>query len=216
MIGHWPVLKSTYAKETPLSAALTAKASATATPLDVFKLARRKWLTGERICVGELAKELGIGRAKVYRWVGSKDLLLDEIIWSVAKPTFQQAIQATPGTGIDHIVGVHRHFMTTILSFSPLQQFVNHDPPYALRILSKDAVSAHERLIAAAAKHMAGQEAAGHIQLPRPAEQMAEMIIRTNESIIYYDIINGHSPAIERACHITRLLLSESKILPQP
>jgi hypothetical protein len=138
--------------------------------------------------------------------------LLDEIIWSVAKPTFEKAIQATPGTGIEHIVGVHRHFMQTILSFPPLQQFVNHDPPYALRILSRDAVSAHERLIAAVANHIAGQAAAGHISLPRPAEQLAEMIVRTNESIIYCDIISGQSPAIERACHITRLLLSEGKL----
>ncbi|MBI5063918.1 MAG: transcriptional regulator [Desulfatitalea sp.] len=187
---------------------MTATTNAIATPLDVFKLARRQWLAGQRICVGELAKELGIGRAKVYRWVGSKELLLDEIIWSMAKPTFEKSIQATSGAGIYQIVGVHRHFMTTILSFPPLQQFIHHDPPYALRILSKDAVSAHERLIAVTAKHMAEQAAAGHIQLPRPAEQLAEMIIRTNESVIYYDIISGQSPAIERACHITRLLLS--------
>jgi len=204
-------LKSTYAKETPLSAALTAQAGTVVTPLDIFKLARRQWLAGKRICVGELAKELGIGRAKVYRWVGSKELLLDEIIWSVAKPTFERAVRETPGTGIEHIVGVHRHFMTRTLSFPPLQQFVNHDPPYALRILSRDAVSAHERLITAVAKHIAEQEAAGHIQLPRPAGSLAEMIVRTNESIIYCDIISGQSPAIDRACHITRLLLSEGK-----
>jgi AcrR family transcriptional regulator len=208
-------LKSPYAKETPLSAALTATANATVTPLDVFKLARRQWLAGQRICVGELAKELGIGRAKVYRWIGSKDLLLDEIIWSMAKPTFEKSIQATPGSGIDHIVGVHHHFMTAILSFPPLQQFIQHDPPYALRILSRDAVGAHERLITAAAKHIAEQEAAGHILLPRPAGDLAQMIVRTNESIIYCDIISGQSPAIERACHITRLLLSEKKSLTE-
>lgn len=199
-------------KETPLAMALANAAKPQVTPLDAFKLARKHWLEGRRISICELAKELGVSRGKLYRWVGNKEMLLDEIIWSVAKPTFEKAIAETPGVGVDHIVNVHRRFMVEILSFPPLQTFVSLDPPYALRILSKEAKSAHERLITMTADHLKAQEAKGHVQLPASAETLAEMIIRTNESLIYHDIISGRSPAVEQACTMTRLLLSAANI----
>jgi hypothetical protein len=36
------------------------------TPLDALGLARRRWLAGERLDMGALAKELGVSRATLY------------------------------------------------------------------------------------------------------------------------------------------------------
>jgi hypothetical protein len=144
--------------------------------------------------------------------VGHKDLLLDEILWSLAKPTFEKILNDTPGNGVDHIVEVHRRFMAAIISFKPVRQFINHDPAYALRILTRGAVGTHERMIAAAAAHIGQQAALGHIQLPAPADRLAEIIIRTNEALFYNDMVSGHSPDIERACTVSRILLSAGKI----
>jgi len=199
-------------KETPLAMALANAAKPQVTPLDAFKLARKHWLEGRRISICDLAKELGVSRGKLYRWVGNKEMLLDEIIWSVAKPTFERAIEETPGVGVDHVVEVHRNFMVSILSFPPLQKFVSLDPPYALRILSKEAKSAHERLIKMTAAHLQTQEKRGFMQLPASPETLAEMMIRTNESLIYHDIISGRSPAVDQACTMSRLLLSAAEI----
>jgi AcrR family transcriptional regulator len=204
-------LKKTTTIQTPLTMALNAKRPQ-ATPLEAFKLARKCWLSGQRVSIGELAKELGVSRGTLYRWVGNKDLLMDEIIWSVAKPTFEKAVREAPGTGIENVVAVHRHFMEMILSFEPLQKFVEYDPQYAMRILTRDAVGAHDRLIKEAANHLSRQAADGHMKLPTSAEKLAEIIIRTNEALIYNDIISGRSPAIEQACTITRILLSAGKI----
>ncbi|MDA8139571.1 MAG: QsdR family transcriptional regulator [Desulfobacteraceae bacterium] len=197
---------------TPLAIALAGRKGPQATPLDAFKLARKHWLQGKRVSVGELAKELGVSRGKVYRWVGHKDLLLDEILWSLAKPTFEQAVKDTPGNGVDHIVSVHRRFMNDIISFKPLRQFIDHDPAYALRVLTKGAVGTHERIIKAAALHIAQQAAQGYIQLPASADKLAEIIIRTNEALFYNDMICGQNPDIERACTVSRILLSAGKI----
>jgi AcrR family transcriptional regulator len=179
--------------------------------MEAFKLARKYWLEGKRISLGDLAKELEVSRGTLYRWVGNKDLLIDEIIWAVAKPTFEWAIRGAAGQGIDHIVEVQRRFMTAILSSPPLQQFVDHDPSYALRILTRDARSAHERTIKAIADHIQGQIDAGHVRLALSAHDMAAIIVRTNESLIYNDIISGRSPAIEQACALTRILLSAER-----
>ena len=200
---------------TPLAKAMAEATQPQATPLDVFKLARGRWLQGKRLSLCELAKELGVSRGKLYRWVGNKDLLLDEILWSLVKPEFERIANETPGTGIDHVVEVHRRFMTAVLSFKPLQQFVDHDPTYALRILTRDAIGSHDRLIKVAAAHIQDQADRGHLHLSGSADKLAEVLIRTNESIIFSDIISGRSPAIEQACTVTRALLTTGKI-PDP
>src|SRR5947207_13651684 len=59
------------------------------TPLDAFRLARRKFLAGERIDMGGLADELGVNRVTLYRWAGSRAQLLVEVVWSVAARTLE-------------------------------------------------------------------------------------------------------------------------------
>jgi len=99
-----------------------------------------------------------------------------------------------------------------VLSFEPMQKFVEHDPPYAMRILTRDAVGAHDRLIKAAAAHIKEQADLSGMHLPASPEKLAEIMVRTNEALIYNDIISGRSPAIEQACTVSRILLSASKI----
>lgn len=201
-------MEATINKNTPLATALANPSFPQVTPIDAFRLARKHWLSGRRLSLCELAKELGITRGKLYHWVGNKEWLLDEIIWSVAQPTFEKAIKETPGQGIDHIVEVHRYFMDAALSFKPLQQFLSHDPPYALRILTTDARGARTRIIAAAAAHIKAQADAGYVKLTTSPEEIAEMLIHTNESLLYHDLLTGREPAVEKACAISRLLLS--------
>lgn len=199
-------------KDTPLARALAAADKPQATALDAFKMARKWFLEGKRISLCDLAKELNVSRGKLYRWVGNKDLLLDEIIWSLAQPTYSKIIKETPGTGIEQVVEVHRRFMTTILSFEPLQQFVSFDPPYAVRILTRSVAGLDDRFVKMAADHIAGQVKQGHMSLPTEPTVLAAMIVRSNEALIYNDVISGRSPAIEQACAITRVLLSANSI----
>src|SRR5689334_9858015 len=76
------------------------------TPLDALGLARRRWLAGERLDMGGLAAELGISRATLYSWVGSRERLLGEVIWSFAEQGVRQARDAAGGEGSDYIVDV--------------------------------------------------------------------------------------------------------------
>src|SRR4051812_44601152 len=59
------------------------------TPLDAFLLARRKFLAAERLDMSGLADELGVNRVTLYRWVGSREQLLVEVIWSLGSRTLE-------------------------------------------------------------------------------------------------------------------------------
>ncbi len=42
--------------------------------------ARAQYLAGERVDLTVVARDLGLGRATIYRWFGSRELLLGEVI----------------------------------------------------------------------------------------------------------------------------------------
>src|SRR5919198_1081369 len=58
---------------------------------DALRLARRKFLAAQRIDMTGLAAELGVNRVTLYRWVGSRDALMVEVLWSLAASTLARA-----------------------------------------------------------------------------------------------------------------------------
>ncbi len=181
-----------------------------ATPAEAFKRARRMWLKGERIHLAPLADELGIGRATLFRWVGNKDLLIGEILWSLYEPLWRQAMAETSGVGVDYIVGVYRRTNSTILNFEPLRRFINQDPEYALKILTSSQSILHTRTVETNTRMLKDQVAAGHIKPPMNIFSLSYFMIRLAESCLYSDIIAGREPReaeLEDACTAVRILL---------
>lgn len=193
---------------TPLARALNDNHGGTrATPLDVFRLARRRWLKGERINLSELAKEVGIGRATLFRWVGSKDQLMVEILWSLYEPIFRTAWAETGGSGVDHLVASHRRVMEEVIGAEPVQRFLRQDPDYALRILADTHGTLHARVVALTREHLESLESRGELTLPIPSSRFATILVRINMSLMYGDAEAGRTQAIDEACTIMRLLL---------
>ena len=199
-------------KQTPLSQMLAAYQNPQVIPLELFKKARRAWIKGKRVDINNLADEIGISRVTFNSWVPDKRYLLEEIIWSLAKETFEQAIKETPGHGIDHIVNVHRRFMKAIVSYRPLQQFIREKPANAISIL-RNVGSKEHMMIKVVCDHLSSQAAQGHIALPTTARKLAEIIVSTNGALIFTDLLAGLKPNIDRACIVTRVLLLAEKIV---
>jgi AcrR family transcriptional regulator len=196
-------------RRTRLSVALSDEAyQAKATPVDVFKLARQWWFEGRRLNLGALADEIGVSRATVFRWVGNKDLLLAEILWSMYAPVFEHALAESQGSGLDRLVDFYRRIAEVCVHFKPLQQFLRQDPEYALRVLTTEATPYHERMVAAWKSMLEEHAEQGVIQPDVDIDTLAEMIVRINEGGLYGDLIAGRKVHIEGACLAFRLLLT--------
>lgn len=181
-----------------------------ATPADAFRRARSMWLKGERIHLASLSAELNIGRATLFRWVGNKDLLLGEILWSLYEPLRLEALSITPGQGVDFVVGVYRHINSTVLHSEPLRRFIREDPEYALKILTSSRSTLHSRTVEANTRTLRAQIASGHINPPLNVNSLSYFMVRLAESCLYSDIINGREPRdeeLEDACTAVRILL---------
>jgi len=206
-------LKAATEKFTPLAEALANPSDSRVTPIDVFHLARKRWLEGRSIRLCELAEELGISRGKLYHWVGNKEMLIDEIIWSLLKPLFHQAVTEAPGAGIDHVVAAHKRFISEIYSFGPLKDALAKDPGNALGFFMRHTKNTRQRTIEATADHLREQVARGHLKLDGPVDGFAEVIIKISEGILYNDILQNHHPAsIDLACGIIKVLLTYGKV----
>jgi len=189
---------------------VTARTTMRATPADAFRRARRMWLKGERIHLASLAEELGIGRATLFRWVGNRDLLIGEILWSLYEPLREEALASTPGEGVEYLVGVYRHINSTILHFEPLRRFIHQDPEYALRILTSSQSTLHRRTVEANTRTLREQVALGKISPPMNLDSLSYFMVRLAESCLYSDIIGGREPRdeeLEDACTAVRILL---------
>src|SRR5690242_15039044 len=94
-----------------------------------FVAARETFIDGARIDMGRLAIKLGVDRTSLFRWVGNRDALLSEVLWSLAVPTLDQAEAATRGTqGADRVTGVLTHFVRDLITATYFRGFLQREP----------------------------------------------------------------------------------------
>ena len=174
------------------------------TPLDAFLLARRRFLAGERIDMSALAAELGVNRVTLYRWVGSREKLLVEVIWSLARKTLDNEIRAGERhTGSERVVTTVGRFVAATLSNPGFARFLADEGELAMRLLTSREHDFQPRLIDAV-RDLLEQE---RLDLPADLDDVAYTMVRIVESYIYLDLILGERPDAGRAEAILRLLL---------
>src|SRR5436305_14963099 len=182
-------------------------AAARPTPLDAFLLARRTFLAGERVDMSALAATLGVNRVTLYRWVGSRDRLLVEVIWSLAAQTLKNEIRRTRKTGSERIVAIVGRFVAAVLSNPGFSRFLAEEGELAMRLLTRRDMDFQPRLIEAVEKLLAEEVEAGRLDVPANLHDVAYTMVRIVESYIYLDLITGEQPDARRAEAILRLLL---------
>jgi AcrR family transcriptional regulator len=171
---------------------------------DALRLARRRFRAAERIDMTALAEELGVNRVTLYRWVGSRDQLLVEVVWSLARRTLDQAeadVDAPPGP--ERIAGVVTRFLEIVIADRGMQRWLAEEGESAMRLLTRHDTDFQPRLIAA----IEGLLRSEPLDLPVDLHELAYVIVRLIESYTYLDLITGERPEAGRAEPILRMLL---------
>jgi AcrR family transcriptional regulator len=177
------------------------------TALDAFRLARRRFQAPERIDMSALADALGVNRVTLYRWVGSRDQLLVEIIWSLARRTLDRIDATVAAQGGERIVQVVVRFLAAVIANPGMQRWLAEEGEHAMRLLTRHDTDFQPRLIAAMEAMLEEETAAGRLDVPAPLHEVAYVIVRLIESYTYVDLITGERPDAQRAEPILRMLL---------
>ena len=192
---------------TKLSQYLHQEQAAKPGPLDAFRLARRAFIAGERIDMGALAAELGVDRATLFRWVGNREQLLSEVIWSVCAPTWQQALDETPGAGAERVVGVFTSFTDQVIGSEFFRAYLRRERDRALKLLTTRAGIHQARVTAVFEELLAAEQRSSRLKLPLPVHDMAYLMVRVAESFIYSDLIVGEEPDAAKGAAVIAALL---------
>jgi AcrR family transcriptional regulator len=174
---------------------------------DAFALARERFLAGERVEMGAIADELGANRVTVYRWVGSREQLLVEILWSLAEPSLEHERARVTQTGSERVVRVLTNFIVAVESNVGLKHFVSEEGELAIRLMTRPEAGFQPRLIAWVHDLLEEETTAGRLELPGELNDCAYGIVRVLESYISLDLIQGVQPDAQRAEHVFRLIL---------
>lgn len=193
-------------KSTPLARRLAVPSRAT--PQDLFALALDWWNRGERFDIGRMAQELGVSRATVFRWAGSRELLYGEVISSLFALALKTARAESKGTGPALITDLTRRLMTMLVTDEPLRRFVAQDSEYAMRVLISKSSTVEQRSAAAVRAMLEEGVRDGHIKPAMELDDLAYLIVRIGESFLYRDAITGDPPEIESAITAIRILLT--------
>jgi AcrR family transcriptional regulator len=193
---------------TRLQRALAAEAEPRrSTPLDAFLVARRKFLAAERIDMSALAEELGVNRVTLYRWVGSRDQLLVEVIWSLGSRTLENVEKRVRAKGAERIVRVVTRFLEDVISNQGMRRWLAEEGELAMRLLTRHDTDFQPRLIDAIHTLLVEESDAGRLDLPVDLHEVAYVIVRLIESYTYLDLITGEQPDARRAEPVLRMLL---------
>jgi AcrR family transcriptional regulator len=175
--------------------------------LDAFRLARRRFLAAERLDMSALAEELGVNRVTLYRWVGSRDQLLVEVIWSLARRTLDRIDRRVDEVGAERLVRIITEFLDAVITNAGMQRWLAEEGEAAMRLLTGRDPNFQPRLIEAIHELLAQEAAHGALDLPVDPHEVAYVIVRVIESYTYLDLITGERPDARRAEPILRLLL---------
>jgi AcrR family transcriptional regulator len=171
--------------------------------LDAFLAARRRFVDGERVDMTSLAAELGVNRVTLYRWVGSREQLLVEVVWSLARRTLDDLIAAHP-RGSDRQVRILMGFLAATLSHPGMQRWLKEEGEPAMRLLTRHDTDFQPRLIAAVEELVSSEDPDRH--------EVAYALVRVIESYTYLDLITGERPEAGRAEPIFRRLLQSQRL----
>jgi AcrR family transcriptional regulator len=177
------------------------------TALGAFKLARHKFKAGERIEMQALADELGTSRVTIHRWVGNRDQLLAEVLWSLAEPTLSAARAATHQQGGARVARTLDRFLCGVLATSYMRAFLQREPEIALRILTTKRTTFQARVVEFVRDLIVEEVARGALTPPLPVDDLAYLVVRIAESFFYTDIIAHGEPDPSKATQAIAALL---------
>jgi AcrR family transcriptional regulator len=193
--------------QTALERQLAGDRPDTVTPVDALKAARRRFLKRERVDMSELANDLGVGRATLYRWVGTREQLLGEVLWSMTEQGLAQARAEAKGKGAEWVLQIYAAMGDQILANEPLHHFIATEPEVALRVMTSNA-SPQQRRMTDAWRDILEEAARDQgLKLRLDADTLAYVLVRIAESFLWSDLITGEQLDLAKANDVARALL---------
>lgn len=153
--------------------------------------------------MGGLAADLGIGRATLYRWLGDRQQLIDELLGKQTAIAWEQVAASAEGSGLERVLEVAARFITHSAAFGPVRDFARREPDLALRVLLDPQGGVARNLRAGVLT-----------ELSRAAPQydvdtrMIDIAVGVATALEWSHVVAGYDPQVEAAVETMRVLIT--------
>jgi len=177
-------------------------------PAEVMRAAKRMFLASGSLEMRALARQLGVGRATLYRWNGGREELLSEVLLSLDLANLARAeADVTTEPGPRRFCDVHDLHLRRVSGNVSLRNFVRAEPETALRVLLDANGRVHIGVTRALADFIRRQEAASGWSAPLGPDGLAAVVSRLSEAFIYGDLIARAFPDAATPDAVLRMML---------
>jgi AcrR family transcriptional regulator len=184
-----------------------------AKPQDALDVARALFIAEERLDMGSLAERLGVNRGTLYRWFGSRDQLVEQMLVQLAEAFSVSAHAAAQWEGDERVLDFARRVMDATAHFQPLRTFVAREPELALRLLIGERGAVHRSL----AEALSAEVAKAHSEtVAEELESRIDGIVRLAASLQWATIAIGEEPQIEELVDYIRAVLIAARAMAEP
>jgi AcrR family transcriptional regulator len=174
---------------------------------DVLAAATYRFLRGRRIDVREVAAELGLGRTTIYRWFGSREGLIGEVLAEAGEPLVREARAEAGGSGGAALLETFDRLNRKLVDAPALRRFVEQERDVALRIMTSGAGVSQQRMVANIAGLIEDEVRAGAYEPPVDPSTLAYAIVKLAEAFLFNDAVAGMRGDVDRLREVEAALL---------
>jgi AcrR family transcriptional regulator len=174
---------------------------------EVLAAATYRYLRGRRVDVHEIATELGLGRTTIYRWFGSRDALIGEVIWRAAQPLLVEARRASGAGGGEALLETFDRFNRALAESPALRRFVEQEREAAVRVIVSGRGTVQPRIVAMVTELIAAEVSAGRYRPPVEPAALGYAIVRLAEAFLFNDAAAGLRGDVDRLRQVQAALL---------
>lgn len=164
---------------------------ATASRADVLRLARYQYLHGTRVDLTVIARRLGLGRATIYRWFGSREALLGGILAQELEQLVADERRRTRRRGAAGLLEVFDRVNRGLAGSPALRALLEQERDAALRMLTSSGGPVQPRAVAVVRALIEREVADGTYTPPADSTALAYAIVRLAEAFLYNDVAIG-------------------------
>lgn len=177
-------------------------------PGPIFAAAVDTFVAGQRLDMRSLARRAGVARATLYRRAGSREQLLDQVLWWRARRLLAAQIRASAQlAGTDRLVAVIGGVLRAIGADRPVRTFLESDPETALRVLTGRRSTVHQGVAATLENLIDLERGRGAFDAHLDTPTLAFAIVRVADGFLYSNVIADRAPGIGGAVTVIEALL---------
>ncbi len=169
--------------------------------------AMHRYLRGRRIDVNAIAAELGLGRTTIYRWFGSREELIGEVLVRAAEPLLDEARAGARGRGGRMLLETFDRFNRGLAGAPALRRFVEDERDAALRIITSGSGRVQPRIVARITELIEAEAAKGTYEPPVDPSTLGYAIVKLAEAFLFNDAAAGMRGDVDRLRDVEAALL---------